>query len=112
MATISNLNVEVGDQDTVIIDSTETATNEDRIFGIGNGENEIIAKVWGSNDNQNWEEVDNKPIPPQGYENIIMGHGPQSFLLCKTYWKNIICRENKCCGWLFYIYTTSRRFIE
>jgi hypothetical protein len=65
MATISNLNVEVGDQDTVIIDSTETATN---------GENEIIAKVWGSNDNQNWEEVDNKPIPPQGYENIIMGH--------------------------------------
>jgi hypothetical protein len=74
MATISNLNVEVGDQDTVIIDSTETATNEDRIFGIGNGENEIIAKVWGSNDNQNWEEVDNKPIPPQGYENIIMGH--------------------------------------
>lgn len=74
MVTKTNLNVEIGDQDTVIIDSTETTTNEDRIFGVGNGENVIIAKVWGSNDNRNWEEVDNKTVPPNGYENIIMGN--------------------------------------
>ena len=35
MATKSNLNVEVGDTETEIIESTLTSTNEDRTFGVG-----------------------------------------------------------------------------
>ena len=63
MASKSNLNVEVRYAETQIIESTVTVTSEDRIFGVGNkGENEIIATAWGSNDDQNWEEVESKTI--------------------------------------------------
>jgi len=51
MAIKSALGVEVGDTETEIIESTLTFTDEDRIFGVGNGDKEIIATAWGSDDN-------------------------------------------------------------
>lgn len=73
MATKSALDVEVRDTEIEIIESTPTSTNEDRIFGVGNGENEIIATAWGSDDNQNWNEEVKKIISPRGYEILIVG---------------------------------------
>jgi len=73
MATKSNLNVEVGDTEIELIGSTLTSTNEDRIFGVGNGEKEIIATAWGYDDGQNWTEEVSKTIAPGNYENLIVG---------------------------------------
>ena len=74
MTTKSNLNVEVRDTETEIIGSTKTVTSEDRIFSVGNkGEKEIIATGWGSEDNQNWEEIDSKTVAPGEYATIIGG---------------------------------------
>jgi len=72
MVTKSILNVEILDTETEIIESTLTSTSENRIFGIGNGEKEIIATAWGSDDNQNWEEEESKTIPPGKYEILMV----------------------------------------
>ena len=74
MATKSRLNVEVRDTETEIIESTKTVTSEERIFGVGNKDKEMIATVWGSNDEENWEQVESKTVGPGSYENIIMGN--------------------------------------
>jgi len=86
MATKSRLNIEVRDTETEIIESTDTSTSEDRIFGVGNGEKEIIATAWGSNDNQNWEEVESKTIPPRNYKILVVGmnHLPRVKLTGRT----------------------------
>ncbi len=73
MATISNLGVEVGNTETEIIESTHTSTNEDRIFSVGNREKEIVTTAWGSDDNQNWEEVESKTITPRSYDTLVTG---------------------------------------
>jgi hypothetical protein len=74
MAIISRLDVEVRDTETEIIESIKTSTSEDRIFGVGNGEKEIIATAWGSDDEQEWEEVESKTIPPENYRTLIVGN--------------------------------------
>lgn len=86
MATKSNLNVEVGDIETELIESTLTSTDENRTFGVGNGEKEIKATTWGSNDNQNWEEEESKTIAPRDYETLIVGinHFPRVKLTGRT----------------------------
>ena len=86
MATISRLAVEVRDTETEIIESTHTSTNEDRIFGVGNGEKEIIATIWGSDDGQNWNEEESKTIPPGSYEILKLGphHFPRVKLTGRT----------------------------
>ena len=73
MATKSALGVEVGDTETEIIESTLTSTNEDRKFGVGNGEKENIATAWGSDDNQDWNEEESKTISPGIYDTLILG---------------------------------------
>lgn len=73
MTTKSRTNVNVVDTETEIIESTNTNKSEERRFAIGNGEEEIIATLWGSNDNQSWEEVESKTIISNGYEIIILG---------------------------------------
>ncbi len=86
MATISGLGVEVRATETEIIESTLTSTSEDRIFGVGNGEKEIIATVWGSDDGQDWNEEESKTIPPRVYEILILGlnHYPRVKLTGRT----------------------------
>jgi hypothetical protein len=86
MATISNLNVEVGDTETDLIESTETSTNEDRAFGVGNGAKEIIATIWGSDNNEDWNEEDVRPMPPNIYDTLILGahHYPYVKLTART----------------------------
>ncbi len=86
MTTISRLNIEVGDTETELIESTLTSTNEDRTFGVGNREKEIKATVWGSNDSLNWNEEESKTIPPGSYEILILGthHFPKVKLTGRT----------------------------
>ncbi len=78
MVTISNLGVEVGSMETEIIEPTHTNKNEDRIFRIGNGETEIQATVWGSDDNQNWSEERSETVAPYEYKIMVVGphHAP------------------------------------
>lgn len=74
MAIKSNLNVEVGDTETEIIEPTATVTTDERIFSVGNREREIIATAWGSNsDTGGWEQIESKTIAPGGYGIIILG---------------------------------------
>lgn len=73
MVTKSRLNVEVRDAETEIIESTMTDKSKERKFSVGNGDDEIIATSWGSDDNQNWEEVESVPIAPSGYVTMILG---------------------------------------
>ena len=73
MAIKSNLDVVVSDSETEIIESTETVTTASRKFNVGNGEKRISITAWGSNDNQNWEEVESKTIGINKYDSIIMG---------------------------------------
>ncbi|UCG69434.1 MAG: hypothetical protein JSV09_16975 [Thermoplasmata archaeon] len=73
MATISRLNVEVGDTETEIIESTATVTSEERIFGVGNGDKEITATAWGLNDEGIWVVIESKIVTPKAYEKIILG---------------------------------------
>lgn len=84
--TKSNLGVEVGDTEIEIIDSTRTDKRYDRTFSIGNTDNEIEVKIWGSDDNQNWEQLQSKIIPPNGYGILIEGpeHDPYVKLTGKT----------------------------
>jgi hypothetical protein len=86
MATKSRLNVEVKDSETEVIESTYTSTSEERNFGVGNGEKEIIATVWGSDDNQTWDEEDSKTIAPSNYDTLTAGtsHYPYVKLTCRT----------------------------
>lgn len=86
MATKSRLNVEVLDTETEIIESTYTSTSENRIFGVGNGEKEIIATAWGSDDNQKWKEEESKTIPPGKYETLMVSitHLPRVKLTGRT----------------------------
>jgi hypothetical protein len=86
MTTKSRLNVEVGDTETEIIESTETVSSEERKFGVGNGEKEIIATAWGSDDNQNWHEEDSATIGPGRYKILIVGpsHDPWVKLTART----------------------------
>jgi hypothetical protein len=72
MATKSNLNVNVDDNETELIGSTETDSNQDREFSIGNGEKEISATAWGSNTTTDWEEIKTIIIGPHGYDKIII----------------------------------------
>lgn len=86
MTTKSNLGVEVGDSDTELIQSTETSTSDDRVFGVGNRENEITAIAWGSDDNQNWDEEESKTLQPGDYETLKVSitHKPYVKLTGKT----------------------------
>ncbi len=86
MAVKSNLNIEVTDTETEIIESTQTFTGENRTFGVGNKTNEIIATAWGSEDNQNWMEEDSKIIAPKEYKVLVVGptHNPRVKLTART----------------------------
>ncbi|UCE73245.1 MAG: hypothetical protein JSV56_09435 [Methanomassiliicoccales archaeon] len=80
MITKSNLGVEVSYVETEIIESTETVKNEERRFGVGNGDKEIIAEVWGSDDNQTWEKDDSKTIDPGDYATLRSGPSHHPFV--------------------------------
>ena len=69
-----SLNVTVGDSETEIMESTLTDKKFNRKFDIYNGENEIIATAWGSNDQVTWEAMCTITLSP--YENnwLILGH--------------------------------------
>lgn len=68
----SNLNVSVGDTETELIGSTETDSNQDREFRIGNREKEISVTAWGSNPGEEWEEIETKTIDSHLYDIIII----------------------------------------
>ena len=82
----SNLNVEIRDIETEIIEVTLTDSSKERRFGVGNRGKEIIATVWGSDDNQNWEEMESKTVAPDGYVTIFGGlsHHPYVKLMGRT----------------------------
>jgi hypothetical protein len=73
MVTKSTLKVSVVHTETEIIESTRTVTSEERRFGVGNGDKEIIVTAWGSDDNQNWEEIESKTVEPHTYVILIAG---------------------------------------
>ncbi len=66
-------NVVVNNTETEIIESTLTDRYRNRKFRIANGENEIIATVWGSNDDLTWEYWDSVIIDPEKSESMVMG---------------------------------------
>jgi hypothetical protein len=68
-----SLNVAVGENETEIIGSTLTDRYRNRRFRIENGETEIIATVWGSNDDQTWEYWDSITIGPGKTGSMVMG---------------------------------------
>ena len=80
MAIKSRLNVEVGDTETEIIESTETDKSEDRTFGVGNGDKEIIATAWGSDDGENWQVEESKNVAPSSYKVLIVGNNHFPFV--------------------------------
>ncbi len=53
---------------------------------MGNGEKEIIATIWGSDDGQNWNEEESKTIPPGNYNTLVVGnhHFPKVKLTGRT----------------------------
>jgi hypothetical protein len=86
MAVKSNLNVEITGVETEIIEPTQTYTGENRSFGVGNRDKEIIATAWGSDDNENWEEEDSATITPEKYKGLVVGpsHNPWIKLTART----------------------------
>jgi hypothetical protein len=66
-------NVEVDSYETVIIDCTYTHKYRNRVFHIDNGENEIIATAWGSNDEKTWEVMETTTISPEQSDTLVMG---------------------------------------
>ncbi|TEU00788.1 MAG: hypothetical protein E3J23_01640 [Candidatus Stahlbacteria bacterium] len=86
MVVISNLDVEVGDTETQIIEPTQTFTGENRTFGVGNRDKEIIATAWGCEDGVNWVEEDSKTIAPEEYKVLVVGptHYPWLKLTART----------------------------
>lgn len=73
MITKSNLDVEVRDTETEIIEPTRTVTTEERRFGVGNRGKEIIATAWGSDDSENWEKIESKTVGPNEYAILTAG---------------------------------------
>ena len=71
--TKESLDVVVGNSETEIIDSTYTDKWRNRRFRIENGENEIIATVWGSNDEVNWEFWESETIDPGKTDTMVLG---------------------------------------
>jgi len=74
MAIKTALNVEVGYNETEIIEPTDTDKNKKRIFNIENGEKQIIATAWGLDEEQVWQIEVTKTIPPN--ENDVLSVGP------------------------------------
>lgn len=70
---IERNDVVVSSSETEIIESTYTDKWHNRIFHIDNGEYEIIATIWGSNDNQNWVYWDSATIDPEKSEPMVLG---------------------------------------
>ncbi|UCG68010.1 MAG: hypothetical protein JSV09_09215 [Thermoplasmata archaeon] len=68
-----SLDVEVGNSETEIIGSTYTDKWRNRRFRIENGENEIIATAWGSNDEKTWEFWKSETIDPGKTETMVLG---------------------------------------
>lgn len=79
--------VTVYDIETEIIDSTYTDKWRNRIFKIENGENEITATVWGSNDDENWEYWDSITVDEDDTDTLVMGRNHYWYvkLTGKTY---------------------------
>lgn len=73
MTVIVRENVEVTDTETEIIEPQETDKEKIRIFAVSNGENEIEVNVWGSNDQQNWEERASQVIEANGVGTLVCG---------------------------------------
>ncbi len=72
-ATKERLYVVVGGSETEIIEPTLTNKQYNRKFFIENGENEIIATAWGSNDQWTWEIMETKTISPDQSGWLILG---------------------------------------
>lgn len=72
-AITESLDVTVYNTETEIIDSTLTDKKYNRKFQIDNGENEIVATAWGSNDGVTWEVMDTNTISAGTTEWLILG---------------------------------------
>lgn len=83
----SNLNIDVSNEITELIESTATNTLADRIFSIGNREKDIEVTAWGSNDSSAWELIQSKTIIALGYETIELD--VNHFINCKLTGKTI-----------------------
>jgi hypothetical protein len=78
MGTKSVTGVVVSSTETEIIESTRTDASVEKSFNVDNGDNEIIAKAWGSENGIDWSVVDTKTIAPR--ENGILIIGPNHFI--------------------------------
>ena len=67
------LDVTVTSTETEIMESTLTDKKYNRKFSIDNGDNEIVVTVWGSNDEETWEEMKIDTIPAETNEWLILG---------------------------------------
>jgi hypothetical protein len=65
--------VTVTSSETELIESTYTDKWHNRLFHVENGGNEIIATIWGSNDDETWEYWDSVTIGNNENENMVLG---------------------------------------
>ena len=67
-------NVEVTENETEIIEPTETDKEINRIFSVSNGGSAIEIQAWGSNDgDQTWEDRGSKTIQANQADTLVVG---------------------------------------
>jgi hypothetical protein len=105
MAIKYNLKISVRDTDTELIDSTATNSLQDRIFCIGNRENEISVTAWGRNEESDWEIIETRTIGPHMYDTIELD--VNHFFECKLIGNTI---SSQAAGIVdaFFIYTPAQ----
>jgi hypothetical protein len=86
MAEKSRDNVEVGYAETEVIESTATDTHQLRKFDVTNGDKEIMAIVYRSDDNVNWIPREQKNISANSTDIIELdiNHNVYIKLMSKT----------------------------
>lgn len=79
-------NIEVGYDETKIIESTDTDKNQTRTFNLENGEKDIIATAWGLDERQIWKVEDSRTISSHDKGVLIVGpnHAPKVKLTGRT----------------------------
>ena len=105
MAIKHNLNVNVGREDTVLIDSTATNSLADRIFFIGNRNEGISVEAWGRNEDEEWVKIETRTIGAQGYDTIELD--VNHYLDCKLIGKTTSSSRTSSVD-AFFIYTPAQ----
>lgn len=74
MTVIVKENVEVGEEETEIIGSTETPScDQNRVFAVASGNKPLEVTAWGSENGEDWEEKDSKTIRANDADSLIVG---------------------------------------